>query len=525
MSTEAVLTAESLLERIRRDGVRRTSAALRKPPIPSRLLQELVVMPRAPEAREFIAAYPLSPSHLLEALAAGSPAPAVLGFLATNPRTPPHLVCQLAGHPDASVRVQAASHPQLPARELLILADDSAPVVRRALAANPSLRLPHHAALVADTDAAVRLNLAAQSALPAPVALVLAADACTVVRLHAVATATADDDLLQGWASSDEEDVQLALLQRKHVPVEIRHTLLRSPHATVRRAVRDTLSPDDVDLLFLVTNGDLEERTWVAARPELSRPLQSVLARDPAPEVRTALAANPALDASIVHYFMGLAEEPVCEALARNSAVPSEFVEELAATRMPAVLTALAYRDGLDERLAHFLVVHSPDFRRHWAIQGRTGIDLDLATAKTLLADPLPTVRVLAVSSFAGWRRADLYDVARDPAPIVRIAALRHANAADELIEDWLADPVPEVASVAREVREARAKKRPVLPPMPPVVFGTKPISTPRTQTTVDAATPRPTLSDPRKAFATAGTDNRAQAPDLLNKLKRIFWQ
>ncbi len=517
MSSE--LTVETLLARIRQDGVRRAAAALRKPPIPSRLLQELAVIPNAPEAREFIAAYPLSPSHLLEALAAGAPAPAVLAFLATNPRTPPHLVCELAGHPEASVRAQAASHPQLPARELLLLADDPHPGVRRALASNPSLRLPHHAALVADSDPAVRLNLAAQSALPAAVALVLAADGCAVVRLHAVATVTADDDLLQGWASGDEEDVQLALLQRKHLPIEIRHTLLRAPHATVRRAVRDTLTPDDVDLLFLVTHGEADERAWVAARTDLSRPLQSLLARDADPAVRTALAANPALDESIVRYFMGLAEEPVCEALARNPAVPSELVQELAATRLPAVLTALAYRDGLDERLAHFLLVHSPDFRRHWAIQGREGIEIDLAFAKTLLADPLPTMRVLAVNGFPGWRRADLYDIARDPAPCVRIAAIRHVNAADELIEDWLADPVADVAAAAREVRETRAKRKPVLPPMPSIKGA---VAAPR-QTAIDAATSRttlPTLNDQQKNRTAAPS-----APDLVDKLKRIFWQ
>ena len=79
----------------------------------------------------------------------------------------------------------------------------------------------------------------------------------------------------------------------------------------------------------------------------------------------------------------------------------STIVEELAATRLPAVLAALAYRDELDERLVHFLIVHSPAFRRHWAIQNRPFAHLDLATAKTLLADPLPTVRVLAVSASA----------------------------------------------------------------------------------------------------------------------------
>ncbi|MFA6961039.1 MAG: hypothetical protein WC205_09830 [Opitutaceae bacterium] len=510
-----LLTLETLLERIRHDGVRRTALALRKPPIPSRLLQELASLPATPEALEFVAAYPLSPSHLLETLVGGPPA--VLAHLATNPRTPPHLLSQLAAHEHASVRAQAATHPQLPARELATLAGDTQPDVRRALAGNPELRIPHQAMLVADTDSSVRLRLAAQPALAAPAALVLSVDPCAVVRLHTVATATADEDLLLGWAAGDEEDIQLALLQRKNLPAEVGHTLLRSPHAAVRRQIRDQLDLDDVDLLFVATRGEPDERAWVAARAELARPLQSLLARDAEVTVRTALAANPSIDGTISRYFVNLAEEPVCEALAGNATVPRDLVEELAATRQPAVLAALAYRETLDEKLAQFLIVHSPDFRRHWAIQGRVSVKLDNDTAKTLLADPLPTVRVLAVSACPGWRRADLYDIARDPAASVRIAAIRHRNAPDELLADWLADPAPEVAEAAREIRDARAR----LPIMPPVVVRDIP-----RQTGIDVARPRPTVSaPPANEPVLAASSPRPEAPDLINKLKRIFWQ
>jgi len=509
------LTVETLLEHIRRDGVRRTTVALRKPPIPSRLLQELAALTDTPEALEFVAAYPLSPSHLLETLAAGSPT--VLAHLATNPRTPPHLLTQLAAHSDASVRAQAALHPQLPARELFILATDSAPEVRRALAGNPELRLPHQAILVADADPAVRLRLASQSALPAPVAHVLSCDPCAVVRLHTIATAAAEKELLLGWAASDEEDLQLALLQRNPLPSEVNRTLLHSPHASVRRQVRDAARPDDVDLLFIATRGEPDERAWVATRPELSRPLQSLLARDADASIRTALAANLALDESIALYFLGLAEEPVCEALAGNPSISPDLIEELAATRQPTVLAALAYRENLNAKLVQFLLLHSPDFRRHWAIQERTTVPLDPETAQTLLTDPLPTVRALAVRAHPAWRRADLYDIARDPAPVVRIAALRHRNAPDELLTDRLLDPAPEVAAAAREIRDTRASRL----AMPPVIVSATP-----THTSIDVKRPRPTLADSASdAPALATSPNHLPAPDLLNKFKRIFWR
>ena len=271
--TTDTYTAASLLQRLRTEGLRRTLNACRKPPVPSRILQELTALADEPEAKHFVAAYSLSPSHLLEELADAEPSASVLAHLATNPRTPPHLLVRFAAHADAAVRAQTATHPQLPSRELLALTTDESEDVRRALASNAALRLPHQAALVADDSPVVRLRLAGQSALPAPVAFVLGSDEAAGVRLHTIATATVEDDLLEGWAVSDEEDVQLALLQRKNLPVEICHTLLRSPHASVRRLARTGLDLDDLGLLFLITHGEADERAWVAAQPLLPRAL------------------------------------------------------------------------------------------------------------------------------------------------------------------------------------------------------------------------------------------------------------
>lgn len=458
------LTPESLLARIRQEGVRRTAQALRKPPLPSSLLQALAALAPAdsPEARLFVAAYPLAPSHLLETLAADAPSPEILALLATNPRTPPHLLIELAAHTLAEVRAQTAQHPQLPPRELLALADDADTSVRRALAANSALRLPQQALLAADADPSVRLALAGQSALAAPVALVLAIDDSAVVRLHTVATANADDETVIGWAATDEEDVQRALVRRRDLPEPAGRLILQSSHATARRAARERIEPDDVDLLHFATAGDIEERRWVAARPTLPRPLQRLLAQDTDPTVRAALAANPRLDPGIAAYFVALADEPACLALAANPSVSEDLIQGVAATRRPAVLAALAYRESLAPELAALLVAHSPVFRRHWAVQDRPLSGLAPDVARTLAGDRLPAVRALAVRGHA-WRRAELYDFARDPVARVRLAAVRHPHAADELLADALADPDPEVATAARTARAERQKPAPTV--------------------------------------------------------------
>lgn len=509
MSAE-VLTSDLILDRIRRDGVRKTAIALRKPPVSSRLLQELAERAEPSAAQQFVAAYPLSPSHLLENLAQTAQDPEVFPYLATNPRTPPHLLSAFAAHENPEVRAHVATHPQLAARELLNLAQDTDVTVRRAVATNPSLRLPHHAALTTDANPGVRLRLATQPALSAQVALVLAADASTIVRTHTIAATTADDELLIGWAASDEEEIQLALASRKNLPAAPRSLLLLSPHASVRRIARDLIEPDSVALLHFVTHGESDERAWVAARAALASPLQHQLAQDDTPAVRLALAANPALTPAIADYFVTLAEETVCVALATNPAISSDHVQALAATRLPAVLTALAYRDDLYEELIPFLLEHSPDFLRHWAIQQKPAALTDPAIARRLLADPRPTIRALAVASHP-WRRADLYDFARDPAAVVRLAALRHAQASDELVANLLADPGPEVATAAEELRITRA-------------------AAVRTSLAVKHARAAPTAVTPTPIVAARPTERAARlapppAPKLFNQLKSLFWQ
>ena len=503
-------TPASLLARIRQDGVRRTAQALRKPPLPSALLQALADLPHedAPEARLFVAAYPLAPSHLLETLAESAPSIELLALLATNPRTPPHLLIQFATHPESSIRIQAALHPQLPPRELLALADDPDASVRRALATNSSLRLPQQALISADAEPSVRLALAGQSALATPAALVLAIDDSALVRLQAVSTAPAEEETVLGWAATDEEEVQLALLRRRRLSEAAERLLFQSSHSSVRRAVRDRLELDPTDLLHLATVGDAEERRWLSARPTLPRPLQRLLAQDADATVRAALAANPRIDPGIADYFVDLADEPACLALSGNPSVSEELIQGVAATRRPAVLAALAYRETLEPALAALLVARSPVFRRHWAMQDRPLSGLEAEPAKLLSTDRLPSVRALAVRGHA-WRRADLYDFLRDPVPRVRLAAVRHPNAPEGLITDALNDADPEVAEAARAIQLARTRPT---PPAANIHPGTLPPSN-----------RKPEPDEASEPFFTETPSSSRRDAGLLGKLSRLF--
>ena len=265
--------------------------------------------------------------------------------------------------------------------------------------------------------------------------------------------------------------------------------------------------------------------------------------------MRTTLAANPSLEADIAAHFIRLGDEACCEALAANPSVSTSLIQELAATRIPSVLRALAYRESLEPALVTALVSLSPDFRRHRAFAGGTVTGLDAATARALLADPLPRVRALGVAGHL-WRRADLYDLVRDPSPLVRLAAVRHANAPEELLSDHTSDPDAEVATLAlqrlEELRRQRQAMRDYASSLSsPSAAGSSPerasrgtvSPSPRTggvdSSPVAQAAPLPVNSlvdagsvEDDSLPVEAGHSLSDPDPSLLNKLKRIFfWQ
>lgn len=515
---------ESLLALVEREGLPRAVTLLRKPPVSSLLLQELCALgAERPQARLFVAAYPLSPGHLLEELAQGegSAEASLAVLLAGNPRTPPHILSQLAKHEAVEVRCAVARHQRLPARELGVLSQDASPEVRAALAAAGPLRLPDIALLCDDEEAMVRLALASHSALSPQAALVLGADSSATVRLQTVASAKVEEELLVAWAACDEEDVQLALLRRSSLPRRALRLLHLSPHPSVRARTFEREVPDEVALYHLCARGLPEERLRVASLPGLSPTLQSHLASTGDEAVLTALAGNASLNGNVAAYLAGNGSESVCEALVCNAALSASLLEELAATRFPGVLRALAYRRDLPSGLVTALLQLSPEFRRHRACSGLGVGPLDEETARILWQDTLPRVRALAVRCH-DWRRAELYDLARDPVPLVRLEAVRHPKAPEGLLSDWTRDPDPEVAAAAAVALKTLLSQKGVPPPKAPerVVAVASPIPV----GIVDDFAPPPEPAEAPPSGLPSTVEPGAD-PGLISKLKRFFFR
>ncbi len=397
-------TPEQLLTLIREKGIAETCKRFRKPPLPSRLIRALYDTYREEQsAIAFIAHYSLSPSELLEKIAEFTQDVPTASGLANNPRTPPGTLMRLMENENAKVRAAVAINPNLTPREIQKLLQDSSGEVAATLAGNPALRPQHQAVLAMHAEPSVRVALIRNSNLDTPILIALTTDSSPVVRCTLVAQAKAPDELLEFWADCDREEIQLALLQRRNLPDSVLESLWLSPHASVRKRLCAIVSPGKPQMLYLIENGTIEERVWLASFDTLPPSLQKYLSRDSDEKVRCTLARNPALDESIAECFITTGETPECLALLENPALKKSWISAMAAGGNPDIISALMYDHRIDSSLINELVnvKNSAEAVIHLCAQGRTLPDLSPAAAYFLSRYNHPAIKRFALASRA----------------------------------------------------------------------------------------------------------------------------
>ncbi|MBC2594129.1 hypothetical protein H5P28_07620 [Ruficoccus amylovorans] len=415
-----------LLGLIRQEGPEAVARRFRKPPISSQLLRELSLENPPLAAWIFLTTYALTPSSLLEDIGAHAAdyEPAVLVPLAQNPRTPPGTLLQLLQHPDEEVRAAVAVNANLPAHAAEGLLEEKNPVVWRHMAANPALKFRAQAIIAARGDAAARLELVQNKNLHPDLLVALSGDPSPLVRHTLVATAAADDEVLQFWADSDREDIQFALMTRSSLPEDCWHSLLMSPHRRVRQAVCASRQPDEVDLLFLSRSEDKEDRLFVAACEDIPAGLQHKLVQDEETDLCVALAQNPAIWPEVAEFIVTSECVPACLAMLQNPAMPEGLFLELGWLNQPEVTAALATHEGTPQEVLEYLTNEqfSAVALAHMAIARRPAPWLRGELANALARHELPSLRALAATSLklSESARNRLRD---DPAPRVRTLA------------------------------------------------------------------------------------------------------
>lgn len=417
---------------IEEHGPDKVARRFRKPPIPSSLLRAYSHEPPTDEGWEFLGRYVLTPSSMLEEIVRGADAfsASVLAQVAQNPRTPPSSLTALAGHDDAIVRAAVAANPNLPVRDMEQLLEAGNPIVCASLATNGALKLKLQAQLAAHGDAATRLALTQNKSLHPDLWMALSSDPSPMVRYALAAATHAPDDMLQFWADSDREEIQLALLTRCSLPSKILHSLMLSPHGKVRSTARQSnLMPqsellDAPTLLHLSRTGSSDERQFVAAMADAPAALQHALAQDDDVLVRTTLAVNESIWPEVAEFFISTEDVDACLALLDNPAMPEALYVELAWLNQQRITAALASSQRTPEEVLHYLVNErlSAVAIFHLAASRRAVSWLRADLASALASLPSPSLRLLAAKSpalpFSARKR-----LCDDPAPVVRNAA------------------------------------------------------------------------------------------------------
>ncbi|MFC1467772.1 hypothetical protein ACFLQY_03680 [Verrucomicrobiota bacterium] len=420
----AEITAKKLLVQIRDEGVTATVQAYRRNLLSSRTLIELFENEPDRDARLFLASYPTVPSALIEWMLETENDDEVLCAIAQNPRTAQPLLIRMVESATPAVQEAMASNKQLGPRECDLLIESDAWTVRATLAANPILSTHQQAKLAGDSEPAVRLALTGNKRLDPDVAIKLSTDPSAIVRTQLLTKTKLDDAILQIWADSDDLEKQQLLLERKKRADSIDESLSLSTHPQIRMAALQAREPSPVELMGLAESDSLDDRLFVAELEKLPISMQRLLAQDPHPAVRSALAANPHIAEGVALHIISAGDPETCEKLAENAALTPSAITELCHHDVLEVLLRVAYRDDLTD--AHLAIMindrQSLPVIKHLAMQGVVFNGTDAAMAEQLSISRQPSLRAFAAHS-KHLPQTRLLSLSRDPAESVRQVA------------------------------------------------------------------------------------------------------
>ncbi|MCH8474904.1 MAG: hypothetical protein LAT55_06720 [Opitutales bacterium] len=398
---EAPASAEELMTLVEERGIEAVCRKFRRPPLSSRLLREAYSEGGA-AGKIFVAHYPLSPSDLLEQLSSeASDDPALAAPLAANPRTPPPVLLSFIEHHLPEVRRSVAVNPNLGPREISRLLRDENARVAASLALNPGLKIQHQAFLCRHESMVVRIALGQNSSLDPVILRALGDDPHPLVRRAVAAQSRAEANLLQLWADSDDEELQLGLLERRKLEDGIFESLFLSPHSAVRAAADERQKAPPWAMVYRWDRGTLPEQESLAGEPDLPRGLQREICQSQNLVLRQQLAQNPGLGEDVVEYLIQNGEEQEALFLLQNESLASKVAPLLAESGYPSVNALLATKNFADEKVLEQLInVHlSPEALIHLAARGRPFRSLRGDLARALARHEIPSFRALAATS------------------------------------------------------------------------------------------------------------------------------
>ncbi len=400
-----ILSINDLLDALEEHGSEKVIKATRKRPISSFALRSLYSeYSDNAEYLLFLAQYPLLPSELAQSIAADlKPKQVEIAVaLANNPRSPAQTLGQLATHPHASVRIAVAGNPNVSPKECQTLAQDETTFVRAAIAQNPSLPTYLQFILASDSEPAVKIALAERDNLDGDAAHHLSRDPSALVKAALLQNKALDPELFQMWADMDDEILQ-SLLQSKadKFPATVRNSLRYSPHTSVRFAALDSNPLSLPEMLWLAESDTIEDRVYLAQKPNLPAAIQRILAQDTSAKVRRYLAASANIQQDIAERIATSHDLQACITLAKNPNASPELVSELCLHPDPQVATLVAYREDLNDHHWDLLINQRSDttVAEHIAFQAIDYPHIEATVAERFATSPNPSLRAFAAAA------------------------------------------------------------------------------------------------------------------------------
>lgn len=451
-----ILSINDLLDALEEHGPEKVIKATRKKPISSFALRSLYSeYADNDEYLHFLAQYPLLPSELAQAIAADLKPKQVpvAGALAGNPRTPAQSLGLLAAHKNASVRIAVASNPNVSPKECQTLAQDEATFVRAAIAQNPSLPTYLQFILATDDEPAVKIALAERENLDGDVAHHLSRDTSALVKAALLQNKYLDPELFQMWADSDDEILQ-SLLQRQaeKFPASVRNSLRYSPHPTVRFTALDSSPISLSEMLWLAESETIEDRVYLAQKPNLPAAIQRILAQDTSAKVRRYLAASASIQQDIAERVATSHDLQACIALAKNPNVNPELIGELCLHSDPQVATLVAYREDLNEHHWDLLINQRTDtaVAEHIAFQAIDYPEIESDVAERFAASPNPSLRAFAAAALE-LSPTTLATLSHDICDKVRESVACNPNVPEPQLRELCYDENQDIANAAEK--------------------------------------------------------------------------
>lgn len=309
------------------------------------------------EICRFIASYKDVPSRLLEQIAASFEDEAISVALAENGRTPTSVLLDLSLRGNLAVAKVLADcktiHPKV--ADNLSRREESE--IRCNLARNPSVPTRLLIGFAKDADLAVRSALLSQKKLETEIFNILLDDESPLLRSYAMLKANFGEEQVLRWADSDNAEMQMSVLQRSNLSMEVLESLSFSPMESIQLAAfekRQVLNLDE--MLHWLENGTLKVRCFIASKMEMPEELQMVAATSDIPEVRRSLASNPNIAENVALFLLHESDEEVLKGLAVNDQISDKALTAIAQLAHPKVNKILAARHDLPEEAIQVMI-------------------------------------------------------------------------------------------------------------------------------------------------------------------------